>query len=261
VAFVHLRGFDLTETGPNRLCDLWNRGGLPRSFLAADDQTSYAWRQDYVETFLSRDAQRFGITLPPEGLRRFWTMLAHLHGGALNAAALGRAMSLDQKTANRYVDILAGAFLVRRLPPWFENLGKRTVKAPKVYLRDSGLLHALLGLRTHAEVLSHPRFGLSWEGFALEQVIGWLRADRDAYFWATHAGAELDLLVVRGGVRYGFELKYADAPPITKSMRIAVEDLQLHRLYVVHAGQAQYDLDDTVTAVPLADLPDVLRPL
>jgi predicted AAA+ superfamily ATPase len=254
VAFVHLGGFDLAETGPDAAAELWERGGFPRSFLAEDDAASYAWRQDFIETFLSRDAARFGISLAPEGLRRFWTMLAHLHGGALNAAELGRALSLDQKTASRYVDILVGAFLVRRLPPWFEHTGKRVVKAPKIYLRDSGLLHALLGLRSGAEVRSHPRFGASWEGFALEQVIGQLQAERDAYFWGTHAGAELDLLIARGGRRYGFEFKFADAPGTTKSMRVAMADLKLKRLLVVYPGTGRFDLDPDIVALPLGQV-------
>jgi predicted AAA+ superfamily ATPase len=256
VAFVYLSGFDVTEVGPDAAVALWERGGFPRSFLAEDDAASYAWRQDFIEAFLSRDAARFGISLPPEALRRFWTMLAHVHGGPLNAAALGRALSLDQKTASRYVDILAGTFLVRRLPPWFENTGKRVVKAPKIYLRDSGLLHALLGLRSGAEVRSHPRFGASWEGFALEQVIGLLQAEREAHFWGTHAGAELDLLITRGGRRYGFEFKYADAPGTTKSMRVAMEDLRLTRLFVVYPGTRRVELDEEIVAVPLAHLPE-----
>ena len=256
VAFVYLSGFDVTEVGSDAAAALWERGGFPRSFLAEDDAASYAWRQDFIETFLSRDAARFGISLPPEGLRRFWTMLAHLHGGTLNAAELGRALSLDQKTASRYVDILAGAFLVRRLPPWFENTGKRVVKAPKIYLRDSGLVHALLGLRSGAEVRSHPRFGASWEGFALEQAIGLMRAEREAHFWRTHAGAELDLLVNRGGQRYGFEFKFADAPATTRSMRVAMEDLGLKRLFVVYPGTRRFELDVDIVAVPLAHLPE-----
>ena len=212
------RGTHRTTLASRRVSARFSRGGRCGR---------YAWRQDFIETFLSRDAARFGITLPPEGLRRFWTMLAHLHGGILNAAELGRAVSLDNKTASRYVDILEGAFLVRRLPPWFANVGKRVVKAPKIYLRDSGLLHALLGLRNGPEVLSHPRFGASWEGFVLEHVIGLLQAEREAYFWATHGGAELDLLISRGGKRYGFEMKFADAPSTTKSMRVALSDLEL----------------------------------
>ena len=254
VAFVQLGGFYVTETGADSVGRLWERGGFPRSFLAGNDAVSYAWRQDFIETFLSRDAARFGISLPPEGLRRFWTMLAHLHGGSLNTAELGRAVSLDQKTTSRYVDILAGAFLVRRLPPWFENTGKRLVKAPKIYVRDSGVLHALLGLRTPSEVRSHPRFGISWEGFALEHAVERLKAERDAYFWGTHGGAELDLLISRGGVKYGFEFKFTEAPATTKSMRVAMTDLKLKRLFVVYPGTRRFELDDAIIALPLTGL-------
>ena len=255
VAFVQLGGFDVTETGAESAAKLWERGGFPRSFLADADAASYAWRQDFIETFLSRDAARFGISLPPEGLRRFWTMLAHLHGGSLNTAELGRAVSLDHNTASRYVDILCGAFLVRRLPPWFENTGKRLLKAPKVYIRDSGLLHALLGLRTPAEIRSHPRLGASWEGFALEQAIGLLGATRDAYFWGTHGGAELDLLITRGGAKFGFEFKFTESPATTKSMRVAMADLGLKRLFVVYPGTRRFELDANLIALPLTELP------
>lgn len=254
IAFVYLSGFDLDEVGAIEATRLWHRGGFPRSFLAPNEGASYQWRQDFIETFLTRDAARLGIGLPPEALRRFWTMLAHLHGGTLNASELGRALSLDQKTAVRYVDILAGAFLIRRLPPWFENAGKRTVKAPKIYLRDSGLLHGLLGLRDGGEVLSHPRFGASWEGFALEHIIRCLNAERDAYFWGTHGGAELDLLVVRGGKKYGFEVKYTDAPRTTKSMHFALSDLSLERLFAVYPGPRRFELGGRITAMPLAEI-------
>lgn len=258
VAFVHLSGFDLAETGTERADVLWQRGGFPRSFLAADDTASYAWRQDFIDTFPSRDAAGFGLQSPPEQLRRFWTMLAHLHGGVLNVAELARAISVDHKTAGRYVDVLAGAYLVRRLQPWFENTGKRVVKAPKLYLRDTGLLHALLGLRNGAEVLSHPRFGLSWEGFAVEQVIQRLRAERDAWFWATHGGAELDLLIARGGRRFGFEFKHADASSTTRGMRVALADLKLEQLWVVYPGRRSFPLDDRIQAVGLGELPERL---
>ena len=261
VAFVQLGGFDVTETGNDQADRLWHRGGFPRSFLAESDPASYAWRQDFIETFLSRDAAKFGITLPPEQLRRFWTMLAHLHGGVLNTAELGRAVSIDQKTSSRYVDVLAGTFLVRRLPPWFENTGKRVVKAPKIYLRDSGLLHALLGLRNGSEVTSHPRFGASWEGFALEHVIGLSHAERDCYFWATHGGAELDLLMVRGGRRYGFEFKYSDSPGTTKSMRVAMADLNLETLFVVYPGRRSFMLDERIQVLALPDLTKTLERL
>ena len=254
VAFVHLSGFDLAEVGAEQADVLWQRGGFPRSFLAADDAASYAWRQDFIDTFLSRDAAALGLQSPPEQLRRFWTMLAHLHGGVLNVAELARAISVDHKTAGRYVDVLAGAYLVRRLQPWFANTGKRMVKAPKVYLRDTGLLHALLGLRHSAEVLSHPRFGWSWEGFAVEQVIQRLRAERDAWFWATHGGAELDLLVTRGGRRFGFEFKHADAPATTRGMRVALADLELDQLWVVYPGRRSFPLDERIEAVALNDL-------
>ena len=254
VAFVQLSGFEVTETGAESAGQLWERGGFPRSFLAPNDAGSYAWRQDFIETFLSRDAARFGIALAPEALRRFWTMLAHLHGGSLNAAELGRALDLDQKTASRYVDILCGAFLVRRLPPWWENTGKRLVKAPKIYLRDTGLLHALLGLRTPTEVRSHPRLGASWEGFALEHAINLFKAERDAYFWGTHGGAELDLLINRGGARIGFEFKFTESPTTTKSMRVAMTDLKLKCLLVVYPGTRRFELDDNIIALPLTGL-------
>jgi len=261
VAFIYLTGFNITEVGANRSNALWHRGGFPRSFLAPDDGTSYQWRQDFIETFLTRDAAGFGIALPPEQLRRFWTMLAHTHAGLLNMAELGRAISIDQKTVSRYLDILEGAFLIRRLRPWFENVGKRVVKAPKLYLRDSGVLHALLGLRDAKEIQSHPRFGMSWEGYALEQVIGLVGAERDAYFWATHGGAELDLLVIRGGRRYGFEFKFADAPSTSKSMRVALTDLSLQKLWVVYPGDRRFALDDMIEAVPISEIPETIADL
>ena len=261
IAFVHLTGFDLAEVGEGAMDQLWHRGGFPRSFLAGDDATSYAWRQDFIETFLSRDAARFGVTLPPSLLRRFWTMLAHGHGATLHAAELARAVSVDQKTATRYVDVLAGTFLVRRLPPYFVNTKKRLVKAPKVYVRDSGILHALLGLRDATEVLSHPRFGFSWEGFALEHVIAALRAEREACFWATHAGAELDAVVPRGGKVYGFECKYEDRVTVTQSMRIALDDLGLERLFVVVPGGHEHELAPRIHVLPLPRVAKALASL
>ncbi len=181
-------------------------------------------------------------------------MIAHLHGGVLNTVELSRAVSLDQKTASRYLDILAGAFLVRRLPPWFENTGKRLVKAPKIYVRDSGLLHALLGLRTPTEVRSHPRLGASWEGLALEHAIALFKAKRDAYFWGTHGGAELDLFIMRGGVRHGIEFKFTEAPATTRSMGVAMTDLKLQRLLAVYPGTRRFELDDKIIALPLTSL-------
>ncbi len=261
VSFVHLSGFGIDEVGPDAMQQLWHRGGFPRSFLAADDADSYAWRQDFIETFLSRDAARFGISLPPERLRRFWTMIAHCHGGSLNASELARGIGVDQKTATRYVDVLVGTFLVRRLPPWFVNTNKRLVKTPKIYLRDSGVLHALLALRNGSEALTHPRFGLSWEGFALEHVIRALRAERDACFWGSPSGAEVDLVVPRGGKLYGFEFKYSDAPASTRSMQVARGELGLERLYVVYPGSREFEIGPGMVSLPLVRVFEALRDL
>ena len=250
VGFVDLSGFSLPEVG-DRLQDLWNRGGFPRSYLAPDDAASHAWRQSFIRTFLERDIPQLGITVPAETLRRFWTMIAHFHGQVWNASQLGRSLGASENTARRYLNILAGAFMVRILPPWFENLKKRQVKAPKIYLRDSGLLHALLQLPAFAEVQGHPKLGASWEGFAVEQILTAL-ATRDAYFWATHGGAELDLFVLKGGKRLGFELKYSDAPTLTRSMHVALEDLRLDRLWIVYPGEESYDLHEKVSVIPLA---------
>ncbi len=254
IGFVDLSGFDLTEVGSAERTRLWVRGGFPLSFLAADDATSMIWRQDFIRTFLERDIPQLGITIPAETLRRFWTMVAHYHGQVWNAAQLARSLGASENTARRYLDILAGAFLVRVLPPWFENIGKRQVKAPKVYLRDTGILHALLQLGTLQDVMGHPKLGSSWEGFALEQVLTALQT-RDAYYWATHGGAELDLLVSAAGKRYGFEFKYADAPATTRSMHVAIDDLGLEHLWVIYPGHDEYDLTQTVSVVPVDSVP------
>jgi predicted AAA+ superfamily ATPase len=231
IGLVDLSGFDLRETGTEHQDRLWIRGGFPRSFLAGDDASSMAWRDNFVRTFLERDIPQLGITIPAETLRRFWTMTAHFHGQIWNAAQLARSLGVSENTVRSHLDILAGAFMVRVLPPWFENLRKRQVKAPKVYLRDAGLLHALLQIESLAELQAHPKLGASWEGFALEQLCTLLET-RKAYYWATHGGAELDLLITIGGKRYGFEFKYADAPGATRSMRIALEDLNLEKVWV-----------------------------
>ncbi len=254
IGFIDLSGFTLGETGPEHQDRLWTRGGFPRAFLAEDDAASVAWRDAFIRTFLERDIPQLGITVPAETIRRFWTMVAHYHGQTWNGAQLARSLGASENTARRYLDILAGAFMVRVLAPWFENVSKRQVKAPKVYLRDSGLLHALLQVGTLRELQAHPKLGASWEGFALEHVIGLLHT-RDAYFWATHGGAELDLLVTLGGKRYGFEFKYQDAPARTRSMLIAREDLGLERLWVVYPGSKEYALDDTIDVVPLRSIP------
>lgn len=260
IGFVDLAGFDIQEVGTEHLDRLWLRGGFPRSFLAADDLASMIWREDFIRTFLERDIPQLGITVPAETLRRFWTMIAHYHAQIWNAAQLARSLGATESTARRYLDILAGAFMVRVLPPWFENIGKRQVKAPKIYLRDSGILHAFLGLSDLEQVRGYPKLGASWEGFALEQAIGMLET-RDAYCWATHGGAELDLMVISGGKRYGFEFKYADAPGTSRSMHVAMKDLGLEHLWVVYPGHEPYDLDKRISAVPMSGMAEVATKL
>jgi predicted AAA+ superfamily ATPase len=253
IGFTDLSGFDLTEIGAGQHERLWLRGGFPRAYLADDDPTAMLWRDAFIRTFLERDIPQLGITIPAETLRRFWTMIAHYHGQIWNAATFARSMGTSENTARRYLDILAGAYMIRVLPPWFENIRKRQVKAPKVYIRDSGVLHALLQLQTLTDLQGHPKLGSSWEGFAIEQIICALET-RDTYFWATHAGAELDLLVMAQGKRFGFELKYADAPARQRSMLIALEDLHLEHLWVVYPGDQTYDLDDRISVIPVTDL-------
>lgn len=259
-ATVDLGGFLLGETGVERWTALWQRGGFPRSFLASNEAGSFLWREEFVRTFLERDIPQLGITVPAEALRRFWTMIAHYHAQVWNGAEFARSLGTSEPTARRYLDILAGAYMVRVLPPWHENLKKRQLKSPKIYIRDTGILHALLGLQNRDVLLGHPKLGASWEGFALEQVVAGLRT-RDAYYWATHAGAELDLLVLRHGRRLGFEFKHADAPATTKSMHIALEDLKLHHLWVIYPGADRYALDKRITAVPIRQLPALLQEL
>jgi len=260
VGLVDLSGFDLRETGVDELSKLWIRGGFPRSFLAEDDDASLAWRDSFVRTFLERDIPQLGITIPAETLRRFWTMVAHYHGQIWNAAQFARSLGASENTARHYLDILSGAFMVRVLPPWHENLGKRQVRSPKVFLRDSGILHSLLQIRSRSDLEAHPKLGAAWEGFAIEQVIT-LLGTRDAYFWATHSGAELDLLVIVNGRRYGFEFKFSDAPGRTRSMTIARDDLELERLFVVYPGSREYELDATIDVLPLSSLPARLEGL
>jgi uncharacterized protein len=259
VGFIDLAGFDLGEVGAERYNQLWLRGGFPPSFLAPDDSASMAWRDDFIRTFLERDIPQLGISIPAETLRRFWIMIAHYHGQVWNGAQLARSLGTSENTARRYLDILAGAYMIRVLPPWFENLRKRQVKAPKIYLRDSGLLHALLQLATVVDLQSHPKLGASWEGFALEQVIAAL-GNRDAYFWATHGGAELDLLVRVAGKRYGFEFKYADAPGTSRSMHVAIQDLRLEHLWVVYPGHQEYSLDDKISVISIDSVPILKLP-
>lgn len=250
--FLGISGFALDELGPDNLNSLWIRGGFPRSWLASSDGASRRWRESFVSTFLERDIPQLGIQVPSEALRRFWTMLAHYHGRAWNASELGRSMGVSSKTALYYRDILAGGYMMRVLPPWFENLKKRQVKSPKIYVRDSGLLHTLLEIPDMMSLRSHPGYGTSWEGFALEQILAFL-GPQQAYFWGTQRGAELDLLLFRNGKRLGFEFKCSDAPTLTKSMHIALADLGLDKLFVVYPGNDRYPLHEKIEALPLRD--------
>lgn len=255
VAFYPLPGFSPEEVGADErsLARLWLRGGLPRAYLARSDRGAAEWLRAFVRTFLERDLALLGVSLPSETVRRFWTMLAHWHGQVWNAAEFGRAFGVSGHAVRRYLDALVGTYVVRLLPPWHENLSKRQVRAPKVYLSDSGILHALLGVTTRDALLGYPRVGASFEGHALDLVLQRLGVrDHEAYFWGTHAGAELDLLVVRGQRRLGFEFKRAEAPALTRSMRQAMTDLGLERLVVVHAGAEDFPLADRVDAISLS---------
>jgi len=254
VQFVPVSGFSLAEVGAAEHDRLWLRGGFPRAYLAETDAAAGRWLEGFRQTFLERDIPGLGVRVPAATLERFWSMLAHYHGQTWNAAELGRAMSASPGAVNHYRDLLAGTFMLRALSPWHENIGKRQVKSPKVYLRDSGLLHHFLGIATMRELRAHPCYGASWEGFAIEQTL--IRfGERDAYFWSTQRGAELDLLLLRKGRRWGFEFKCADAPVTTRSMHVAAEDLRLGHLWVIHPGRDRYPLADRITALPLRELP------
>jgi len=253
VAFIEMSGFDVREIGSENFKQLWARGGFPRSYLAGSEKISYQWRADFARTFLERDIPQLGISIPAERLRRFWTMIAHYHGQIWNAAELARSLGTSEKTARRYLDLLSGAYVVRQLPPWHENLRKRQVKSPKVYVRDSGLLHTLLSLETDKALLRHPKLGASWEGFALEQVLAVVQS-RDVYFWATHSGAEMDLLVFKDGQRLGFEFKCTDAPQMTKSIHIAADDLKLDRVFIIYPGRKSYRIDERTEVVSIVDI-------
>lgn len=253
VSFVDVSGFTLEETGGEHLLKRWWRGGFPRAYLARDDRAASQWQEDFFRTFLEQDIPQLGIRIPASTLRRFWTMLAHYHGQIWNASELARSLGSSEPAARRYLDILSGTYMVRQLPPWFENLKKRQVKAPKIYIRDSGVCHALLGLENRGALEAHPKLGASWEGFALEQILA-VTGDSNAYFWATHSGAELDLLVFHHGKRLGFEFKYSEKPSTTKSMQVALADLGLHHLYVVYPGKHLIPLTEAITASPLLDV-------
>lgn len=251
IEIVTMAGFSLAEVGAAAQARHWQRGGFPLAFLAASDEDSLAWRKNFIQTFLERDLPQLGSAIPAASLYRFWSLLAHYHGQVWNAAEAARALDVSESTTRRYLDLLEGVFLVRQLTPWYANLAKRQIKSPKVYLRDTGLLHQLLGIRTEQELLLHPRSGASWEGYVIEEVIKAVAPD-EVYFWGTHAGAELDLLLVKHGRRLGVECKRMDAPRLTASMQIALADLALDHLTVLYPGDRPYPLADRVTVVPLA---------
>ena len=257
VGFVDLGGLNLAEVGPKARDALWLRGGFPRSFLATTDPASARWRSDFLRTFLEQDLPQLGVRTAAETLRRFWTMIAHFHGQVWNGAEFARALSASEPTARHYLDLLCGTYMVRRLQPWHTNLGKRELKAPKIYVRDSGLLHRLLGITDRDSLLSHPKLGASWEGFALEQILAACGAE-DTYYWATHNGAELDLVLFRRGKAWGVEFKVGDGPTMTKSLQIALGDLKLERAWIVHAGTKTYPVNERVDALPLHKLRELI---
>ena len=254
--FVDLSGFDLGEVGISSLERLWFRGGFPRSFLAESDEASSSWLEGFTRTFLERDLPQLGYFTGAAVIRRLWTMIASVHGQPVNFSALGRSMGLNYKTIQQYVDILEGAFMVRVLPPWFSNTRKRLVKSARIYVRDSGVLHNLLQIDSLYALRGHAVAGASWEGFALEQLFS-IFGSRNCHFWSTHQGAEIDLLALRGGKSYGFEIKLAEAPRVTRSMRIAVEELELAHLWVIYPGANPFPLDATITAWPLSQIPEL----
>lgn len=253
IGYIELPPFSLSETGT--LQQLWLRGGFPRSYLASDESDSFLWRQNYITTFLERDIPSLGFDIPPQQLRRFWLMLAHYHGQTFNASEIARSLGVSDHTSRKYLDILTGTFMIRELSPWFENLQKRQVRAPKIYFRDSGILHALLNIKNITELDTYPKLSAFWEGFALEEIIkAYDLNSEECFFWATHADAELDLLIFKDGKRIGFEFKYADVPKITKSMRIALVDLKLDHLIVVYPGNETFPLTENITAQGLESI-------
>jgi predicted AAA+ superfamily ATPase len=262
IQYYQLGGFALDEIAAGAVQELWVRGGFPAAFLSPSLAASVRWRESFIQTFLERDLPQLGVRVPALTLRRFWTMMAHYHAQIWNGAELARAFGMSVATVHRYLDTLTAALVLRQLPPWFENLGKRQVKAPKIYVADSGLLHTLLGVETAEDLERHPKVGASWEGFAMGEVMTRLGArPEQCFFWATHTGAELDLLVVRGSRRWGFEFKRTTAPRLTRSMHSALADLHLERLEVVHAGEQTFPMAANVRALALSRLLDDLEPL
>ncbi len=258
VAFLEMQGFHLDDVGQSACRALWEKGGFPRSYLAADSSQSFYWRKDFIRTFIEKDFSTLGLGATPASLGRLWSMSAHYHGQILNASELGRSLGETNKTVQRHLEMLSAGFMVRLLPPWFENLGKRLVRSPKVFVRDSGLLHALLGITDESVLFAHPKLGASWEGFAMEQILARVPYI-EPYFWATQGGAELDLFFTLGSKRLGFEFKVQDAPVMTRSMGSASADLKLDHLYVVTPGHKSYRISEKIEVIPLDNLIDDLQ--
>ena len=256
VAYHDLGPLAVDETGTRNWRELWLWGGFPRSYLSDSDTDSAFWREDFIRSHLERDIPALGISIPGETLRRFWVMVSHYHGQTINLSELGRSFGASDHTVRRYLEFLSGTFMIRLLPPWHANVGKRLVKAPKLYIRDSGLIHALHSIETPLHLESHPKLGASWEGFAMEQAPR-LMAVRNPYFWRTHTGAELDLVWQTQGALWGMEFKYQDAPRITRSIRAVMNDLPLQHLWIVYPGAERYQLDDTVSVVPVTEIADL----
>lgn len=255
IGYFQLGGFRLADVSAQRLNELWLRGGLPRSFLAAQNQESFIWLNNYILTFLERDIPQLGITIPSQTLHRFWQMVSHYHGQIINYSELARSFGISDMTVRRYLDILSQTFMIRLLQPWYPNLRKRLVKRPKLYIRDSGIFHSLQSIQNYDDLLAHPKLGASWEGFAIENVIRIIGEQvHSFYFWRTHAGAELDLFWQDHGKNWGVEIKYADAPGITSSMKNAIEDLKLENLWVVYPGSEKYKLAKNISVIPLRDI-------
>ena len=262
IAYHELHGFSLREVGIQNAEKLWVRGGFPDAYLASTNATSMDWRLRFIKTFLERDLPQLGVSIRSTTLRRFWSMLAHYHGQIWNSTEFARSFGVADTTIRNYLDLLTSALVVRQLLPWSENISKRQVKSPKVYVADSGLLHALLNLLSSNDLLAHPKLGASWEGFLIGEIIRHVAArPEECFFWATHAGAELDLLIVRGRERIGFEMKRTVAPQLTRSMKNAMVDLKLRKLYVIHAGNNVFPLAPRVVAVPLKKIQTEIKPL
>lgn len=255
ISYLEIGGFSSLLVGESKTEKLWIRGTFPRSFLAPNEAASYQWRQDFISTFLERDVPQLGFNIPAKALGRFWRMLAHYHGQVFNASEIGRSLEVSDHTAQRYLDLLSGTFMVRQLRPWYANTKKRLVKRPKIYFRDSGILHALFALENKKDVLSHPKLAASWEGFALEEAVRTAGLkEEEVFFWSVHSAAEVDLVFPKKGRLYGLEVKYLQAPRVTNSMRSAMAELSLSHLWIIYPGKVSYPLDKNITVIPMSDL-------